>query len=350
MSDIVQDIIDYYSEESVPLLESMIRENTSTLQVAAAQFMKNCIAVKGQIDSIKELSRKLQEKRHSIENASISLPQEYQRLFNARKNLMTTALWHQIENNVNTFQAQLNELLGQSIKTVYVRVSGRQGQRMVNLYELPLRDVTKPSISSNNTIVGRYSLSLAYLQSQATNLSQQLASDDPVYYQLLSDTYLEALARYEKIRTHQYSGFYWRERKGKSGFISVTNKGDIAEAFANAALGKKKILMNTNIEGNLKRFAKLVVKVDNTSGLLYGDIESQDPNIQYAIKTAGASTMGVTQAIQLAQEILSGQIIDKIGLQKKQQQYLNQGVARNEIVGDINNELNTLLQTLTKYK
>jgi O-succinylbenzoate synthase len=52
-----------------------------------------------------------------------------------------------------------------------------------------------------------------------------------------------------------------------------------------------------------------VSQVDNISGLLQGDV-SKD-GIEYGIKSAGASTLGLAQMKKLAQEILATPGFDK---------------------------------------
>lgn len=310
--------------------------------------MQDCIAMKSQMEIIEHCSLKMQEFRVAARLAQTDLPEEYEQYQQTRKNIMTEAWWHKVENSVNTFQREVNNLLGQTIKTVYVATSGRGKSKQVNIYELPVTAVTKPGINSHNQVVGRYRPTLTYLRSKAINLTHQEQQENDQWYKSLSETYIEAIRRFDKMKNNAIAGFYWSEGKGKkAGYISVSNRGDIGEAFAQAVLQEHKIQMSKNIEGNLKRFASLVAQVDSISGLLQGDIKGKN-GVQYAAKTYGASTMGIDQAIQLAQEILSGQIVNVTDLQNKQKQYIQQGSLRNHIVTDINEEVEILIKDLLK--
>jgi hypothetical protein len=55
---------------------------------------------------------------------------------------------------------------------------------------------------------------------------------------------LVALERYNAMKKHNYNGFYWKNSKKQYEMIRVSNKGDIGEAFLNAALSEQKIMMS----------------------------------------------------------------------------------------------------------
>ena len=343
--NIEQQIVDIFDRESIPVLENIIRQSTNKLQVIAARFMKNYINVQNQIQQIEIDAIKMQEMRHTAKESNSSLPQKYQQLLNARKQIMTQSWWNQIIANADEFQNELNALLGQQISTVYVATQGRGKNKQVKIYELPQGEFIKPGISSANKVVGRYQISLTQLKQKA----KELIPDKDRDIAALSQTYLTALARYEELKAKKYAGFYWLTSKKKYRMIAVSNKGDIGEAFLNAALGKKKIFMGTNIEANLSQFAKLVAKVDSGSGLLFGDFTG-DNGIEYAAKSEGASMLGMQQMVTLAQEILSGQVVDVNGLRQKQKQYLQAGTLRNTIKTDVHDELKALLNIIKTNK
>ena len=338
MVELENKVIDIFDEETNKTIETIISSNANQLQVLAANFLKNYNNVKDQIYKIEDYSEKMQQLRHSAKNSQTSLPKEYENLEKERKNLMNKSWWEKVESNANQFQIGLNSLLNQKIATVYVSVSGKKGSKKVSIYELPQGEFIKPSISSSNKLVGRYQVSLKTLK----NL-QKIIPEESRNIEDLDYTYLTALERYEKMKTHKFYGFYWINSRKKYEMVSVSNKGDIGEAYLNAALGKRKILMGKNIEGNLKRFAKLVVQVDSGSGLLFGDFTGAN-GIEYAAKSQGASTLGMQQMVDLAKDIITGKIVDEQALRKKQKEYLKEGSVRNKIRKDIDEEIRTILK------
>ena len=334
-------ILDIFAANSAEELQKLISQTTNPLITAAANFKKNYLGIQEQIQAIENISMRMQLLRHSAKNSTTNLPVEYAQLKKARAQLMSEAWWQQVENNMNQFQFKLNEILGQKISTVYVTTSGRGKNKQVHIYELPLEGFTKPGISSQGKLVGRYSISLKQLRNKAKEIFPLEKRD----MQALSDTYLVALERYNAMKKHNYNGFYWKNSKKQYEMIRVSNKGDIGEAFLNAALGEQKIMMSQNIEGNLKRFAKLVAQVDNASGLLFGDFRNSQ-GMEYQAKSEGASTLGLQQMVNLADEILTGNITTISVLKQKQKQYLKQSYLRNEIKTELEETTKNLIKEL----
>ena len=340
---IIDESIEQFTEATVTELTKIIQSSNNALMVSAARFKRNYLEVKDQIVKIEEIAQRMQNIRHSARESSTTLPKEYERLAQSRQQLMNAAWWEKVQHNMEQFQIELNAMLDQKIATVYVTTSGRGKNKKVHIYELPQGEFIKPGISSTNRLVGRYVASLQSLRSKAI----ERFPDKDRNIEILSNTYLLALSRYEQLKARKISGFYWKEWNKKSpyGMVTVSNKGDIGEAFLHAALGKRKILMGKNMEGNLKRFAKLVVQVESGSGLLFGDFTGAD-GIEYAAKSEGASMLGMQQMIDLAEEILSGTIYDVATLRKKQQQYLKASAPRNMIQTDLDGHIQDVIKNL----
>ena len=339
--DISKEIIEGFIEGSTEKTEEIIQENTESLKDVAETFIKNYNKFKDQVILIEQISERLQKLRHQAAESKESLPEEYQNLLNQRKNIMTAKWYDEVEENASLFQQQLNNFLGQRVETVYVTTSGRGKSKQVHIYNLPQGKFIKPGISSSNKLIGRYQASLRQLRKE--KIKELSSSIDKKYKTSLDKVYLTALDRYEELRKREYHGFYWLNSKKKYETITVSNKGDIGEAYLNAALTQK-VKLGQNLEGNLKRFAKLVAQVDSTSGLLQGDFEKD--GIQYAAKAEGASTLKMQQMINIANEILSGKIYDEKTLKEKQKNLLQQGSLRNFIKTDVDEEIRELLKIL----
>jgi len=82
----------------------------------------------------------------------------------------------------------------------------------------------------------------------------------------------------------------------------VNKQGDIKEAYASVILDRKinsnKLFNDEKLDNNVHSFMEEVAKVDSESGLLKGDVTVGQ--IEYAIKGVKASTLGLTQVIQIA--------------------------------------------------
>jgi hypothetical protein len=83
-------------------------------------------------------------------------------------------------------------------------------------------------------------------------------------------------------------------------------EGDINEAYVSFAMLNNEIPtfqeeMEENVEDYMTDTTSGVGVVDNVSGLLQGDVSVN--GIEYAVKSAGASTLGLKQVIELATTI-----------------------------------------------
>lgn len=343
MEQVKEQIIEQLTEQSAQQLENIIQNSSNQLKISAANFMKVYFEFEAEIKKIELLSVKMQELRESAGNASENLPNEYYNYLQQRKNIMSEEKWNNWYAAVVEFQKKLNSFLGQQMKTVFVAVSGRKGTKQVEIYELPIQNFLKPGISKNNKFIGKLDASLKKLREE-TNGAKKISFENDEYFSDLSETYLEALERYDQMKSKELQGFYY-QIKNQFEIVDVKNKGDIGEAFLNGALGKKKIPLGKNIEINLKNFGGFVIQVDNASGLLFGDFSGKG-KIEYSAKSTGASFMGFPQVISLAQDILSGNIVNKKDLKNKQKEYLDRGSTRNQIQTVIDESVQEILKTL----
>lgn len=187
--------------------------------------------------------------------------------------------------------------------------------------------ILKGGISSDYSIIGRFDFSLKKLRDNINNGIQELEyKRDQVPLKLLKQAYLEIKKRYDKYKYHSKTGtrgyirfILWKRVNRQKGMKVSAQWGDIAEAYAtyyiNYHLGEP---MTGNLENDIDTFMKIVERVDNASGLFLGDI-SMENGLEYAVKTAGASTLSFTQVENLAKTLSSGSVSKKILLNMKQQ-------------------------------
>lgn len=343
MKNVKEKVIDSFIEHSSQKLENIVQNSSNQLKVSAAKFMQVYFNFQEKIAQTEFLSQRMQELRHLAKEANESLPSEYNNYLQERKKILSENNWDILYSAILVFQEELNSFLGQQIKTVFVATSGRKGKKQVEIYELPTQNFLKPGISSKNKFIGKLAVSLRKLRDQA-NGAKKIIVEDEKYFNDLSQTYLEALERYNQLKLEGIYGFYY-QIKNQFNIVNVKNKGDMGEAFLNGVLGKKKKALNKNIETNLKIFGGLVIEVDSGSGLLFGDFTGAE-GIEYSAKSMGASFLGISQVVSLAQDILSGNIITKNDLKNKQKEYLNRSGLRNQVQIVVDENLQEILKNL----
>ena len=243
------------------------------------------------------------------------------------------------------FQNILNEVLGQKIVMTFVYV-GKNGPE---LYEMTSDKVLRFDYSSRNQLTARYSIA----QEQLNELGRNMELDSDLKFSLpgLKSTYTEVMRRYEIARDRKTymvmwdKGDYWEKWK-------VSSAGDINEAYAKFILENQAdpsftLGMEENIEDYITQGVALV---DNISGLLQGDVTIG--NIEYGIKSAGASTLGLAQMRTLANKILNDAQFDVNKLRQEQARLRARGKQRNvksaEMVDDKVEEIISLIKANNK--
>lgn len=196
------------------------------------------------------------------------------------------------------FQQKLNVFLGQQIETKYVYSSARTG-------EVLLLDID----STMALALDKYRGTMRYINTPYLKQQQQKAraqvTEDEIKAAPLKSTYLEVLRRGRQSKRKfakqlgkknmLFINWYYPDWQ----YMQVSSEGDINEAYANFYLKKLFSMFGVEMEKNINDYMlQGVVNVDNVSGLLSGDISIG--NIEYAIKSRGASALGDTDIIATA--------------------------------------------------
>lgn len=237
------------------------------------------------------------------------------------------------------FQNKLNEFLGQQVKMIFV-VEGADGPE---LYEMTSEEILRFDYSSSNKLSARYKVtnedlgkSLKKLEITESNLNFSLTG--------LKTTYSEVLQRYRISRSQNLRFLMWKPGNSWKKMV-ISAEGDINEAYAAFVfLNKASPSFKRSMEYNVGDFAQGIAAVDNMSGLLKGDVSVG--NIEYGIKSAGASALGLKQMEMLATQILQEDFSQE-SLQKIQQKMINRARTRNHIEDLIDNKTNSLLKSLS---
>ena len=208
------------------------------------------------------------------------------------------------------FQNALNAFIGQKVVMVFV-YENSEGEP--ELYEINNEDLLKYDVASrSNNFVARYNPTQKDLETSM----QKLKLDEAFNFNMtnLKITYKEVLFRYRMSRKHNNRIVLWENpsRVWHHGFISA--EGDINETYAAIVLlNKKQPDFNaSNLELNVEAFVIKAFDVDNESGMLAGDVTVG--NIEYGIKSMGASALSANQLINMARTILKDANFDKQSL------------------------------------
>lgn len=236
------------------------------------------------------------------------------------------------------FQNKLNDFLGQQVKMIFV-VEDASGPE---LYEMTSEEILKFDYSSTNQLVARYRVtnedlgkSLKKLEITEANLNFSLTG--------LKTTYSEVLVRYRISRSQNLRLLMWKPGNSWKK-MTVSAEGDINEAYAAFVfLNKVSPSFKKTLEYNIGDFAEGVAAVDNMSGLLKGDVSVG--NIEYGIKSAGASVLGLKQMEKLANQILA-EDFNQDSLQKIQQKMMSKAKTRNHIYDLLNSKIDGLIELI----
>lgn len=237
------------------------------------------------------------------------------------------------------FQNILNEFLGQKIQMVFVY----EGVNGPELYNINTMDILKFDYSRSNQLTARYKIN----QTQLNTSLQKLKMDTVMNFDLegLKGTYTEALYRYRVSRSINKRIILWKYPANKWNSMRVSAEGDINEAYAAfVILNRFQPPFNKDMEENLNDFLiEGVAEVDNISGLLQGDVTAN--NIEYGIKSLGASALSLKQIIQIANQILA-EDFDQQKLLQIKQEFQSKGRTRNKVIKMMQSEVDNLINLI----
>ncbi len=280
-------------EESAQALAPEVMVNIETIKKSARDVLKIAELLKDKEDSKKNLEERMMEAAGDdvvlevalqMQKTDVESAQDYKYLMSAVFNL----------------QNQINLYMGQSVEMVYVYKNSK-GEVELWKMENTVEDLTmgRASQKKGGEWRGRYALSYKRLTSLATQIQNE--KYDPSG---LNATYQDILERKQISKDRNKTSSFiilWNEGNGWQG-VKVSSEGVLAESYAGFYLNS--IVFDSGAETNVRRFMTDsphgAIHVDNTSGLLEGDVTVEGSNVQYGIKTRGASALGYLQVIKEA--------------------------------------------------
>ena len=249
---------------------------------------------------------------------------EYQKYKNKANSFLDSGWPQRIIESVLNLQVAANKALGQEMETVFV-FENAEGKpelyRLGNIMEFLKYGYTSKTFNLN----ARFGdLKREVSQLQASRMDDLF--DESINLEKLDETYKEILLRYRqsKIKTVMWLN---PNPPDKWHLMRVAAGGDINEAYAAIVLQRLGKTYDSGwMEQNIEDYMEEVGKVDNISGLLEGDVTVG--NMEYAIKSAGASILGISQFNDFAKEILKDDF-DLNKLKAKKEELHNKGQVRN---------------------
>lgn len=303
----IDQIIDTELNELDTQLSKIVEGDVTTLRAAAISFDNELKSLENEINEFKALLKRQKEIRNAnkdskkYEEISAYIQgRQQQSLFlkgDIPKRYYAAAM---------KFQAIINKFIGQTVSTIYVY----ENNGIAELYEVKSNDVLKFDVASRGyNFIARYNLNLNELQSALSKVS----FNEPFNFNFegLQGAYKETLFRYRISKKHKNKIVLWQNPQTVWHHAFISSEGDINETYAVIVLQNNRTpdFNNGDIELNVEEFVTATFNVTNESGMLSGDTTIN--NIEYAIKSANASTLGISQLKKLANDIIKDAYFDK---------------------------------------
>lgn len=319
LAKINKDLLDHIDEP----VKQNIKVSLAQLKKAALHYITVVEQLQGQVNEFQKLLRHQQSLR-KMHKTDYNTIQQYIEGKNQVKAFLNSDIPKRLYEESMIFQNILNNFLGQQITMVFV-FQNTDGEP--ELYEITSEDVLKYDYSSSNTLVARYKGDNEALNNSMKKL--QLTADWNFNLSGLKSTYIEVMFRYRCSRKINQRIVLWRNPYDVWHAMKVSAEGDINEAYASIViLNRKEPSFNNEMEINIQQFLKEVAQVDNVSGLLQGDVTNG--NIEYGIKSAGASTLSLKQIIKIAYQIVHDENFSQEKLERIKADFAAKGKIRNK--------------------
>ena len=212
------------------------------------------------------------------------------------------------------FTLQIQRALGKNLSLVYVYQSKQAN--VVEVYEVKkIQDILKIRATSKGSLEVRLRATKKELNNVAEKIPREIFSIGQEQAKLLDITYKEIIRRYNTYRnTEKYRSLILWNMKSRPKWhgMFLSQKGDLTEAYMNFVvkenLGQFFGNVNNPPETDIETFMKIVEGVDAVFGGIQGDISWEQEKMQIAVKTLSAQPQGILQTIQMAKDLLTGQI------------------------------------------
>ena len=324
-SSTIDQIIDTELNELDNQLSRMVEGDVTTLRAAAISFDNELKNLEDEINEFKALLKRQKEMRNANRDSK-----KYEEIpaYIQGKQQQSLFLKGDIPRRyyaaAEKFQAIINQFIGQTVTTIYVYENNGSAE----LYEVKSNDVLKFDVASRGyNFIARYNPNLNELQSAMSKVS--LNEPFNFNFEGLQGAYKETLFRYRVSRKHKNRIVLWQNPQTVWHHAFISTEGDINETYAVIILQNNRTpgFNSGDIELNVEEFVTATFDVTNESGMLSGDTTLD--NIEYAIKSANASTLSINQLRKLANDIIKDAHFDKQKMLDLKAKLKKQARARN---------------------
>ena len=336
-----------YKELEVQISDSTITSLVDKLLDEAARPTKELVnlSMKDIKQAAKDYLAVLQREEKNIENLQTALDiqkkyvKEQIKNFNSKAELKSSKTY--IEQRERIKQEQKNQSTRESILNIYKAslafqdlVNGYIGQEMVityvattkskvGVFNIPLREAFAQGLLNIDITSKTYDISMRFkgsfsklekLANDVSNAIEKMEAGIPQdQVNVLDNTYKEIVRRFKAYKGENKNGkqvgiILWKPTS-KWYKMTPSSLGDINEAYTAYYLQAKDYPPLTgSLEQTIDTFMQLVADVDSAAGMLLGDISNEVMGLEYAVKSAGASTLSIKQIKDLANEIVNSRI------------------------------------------
>ena len=319
--------------------DQVIDEQGRVFSEQIKEYAENFINVirrsEKELKNYQDLLKRQQNAVRGIQQAKTESTYEWRTAINNRHLMTKKDFYRQMVTAALKFQTQLNTLLNQKVELVYVYQDEKNNPVLYTIDQQSLSAALYYQ-SDKGKISGRFFQTERFL-SYLNNLTKyQLSEKFNIQY--FNYTYKEVIWRFNYGHSKKTDLIMWLNpnfgQKGTKWLKAMVNKqGDIKQAYASVVLDRSinsvKTFNNEKLDNNVHDFMQEVAKVDSESGLLKGDVTVDQ--IEYAIKGASASTLGLQQIITIAQNIIGKKAYLEQDLKKQKEEFHKHAGTRNHI-------------------
>lgn len=323
--NVAEQMMQQINQESEKVIKEEIDPIVTKLRLAAEKYLGEVEYFRTEVERFETILKHQKQIRKSTSLAG------QEDVYEQNKEWINEFLHSQIPQEIYTaaftFQNILNEALDQKIKMVFVY---QDDEGNPELYELTSEDILTFGYSSRGKLVGQYRSIKDSSGALKSGVERLVLDEERNYSQTgLDTTYKEVFNRYRDSRKYNERKVLWEYPTNNWQSMTVASEGDIHEAYAGIViLNNNEPTFRHGLEENIGDFMDFVEQVDNISGMLEGDVTKN--NIEYGIKSAGASTLGLKQMQTLAKQILADANFNKEKLQAVQKKLHDKGKTRNK--------------------
>ena len=331
--------MDEFLDGSKELVQQSIKDGINEINNDISQLTEE---VRDSANKLLDYTNKLRDDHKELLNELNSNNKSEEQVYQFTKKLITDANeFKELMNRVFDFQNKANTLLGQTVQMKFVYVD-RKGEVKIYSIENSFDDLTPDKIASSRGggFSGRYQIGKIKKHGGVFDYNSKAVRLDSTFKEVY--TRFKISKQKQKLKSAAY--ILWKENSKNMDGAWISGAGPLAEAYFNFFINH--YTFNNYIEKAVKDFMLNkkygAILADNISGFLQGDIRGKDGR-EYGIKTQKAQSLGYSDIIKYAQEILKATDVKKY--LKELQLELEQKGSQN-MVRYLNNNLNEVSKEL----